>query len=135
MSARKAPSEVRQWLRIADQDQRAAASDVSLVPWQRCFHAQQAAEKAIKAALTFLGVDFPWTHNLDALLALFPNDWRELKESRVGTLTHWAILPRYPGFPSTRTRDAQRALIRAERVVALVRRELKKRGYRARDPR
>ncbi len=34
------------------------------------FHAQQAVEKALKVALTLIGVDFPKTHDLDFLLAL-----------------------------------------------------------------
>jgi len=33
------------------------------------FHAQQAVEKAIKAALFLRGIDFPKTHDLDFLLA------------------------------------------------------------------
>jgi len=35
-----------------------------------CFDAQQAAEKAVKAALVFHGVDFPRTHRISELLAL-----------------------------------------------------------------
>jgi len=32
------------------------------------FHAQQAAEKALKAWLTILGIDFPRTHDLSLLI-------------------------------------------------------------------
>lgn len=34
------------------------------------FHAQQAVEKALKAWLAMLGVSYPFTHSLDALLGL-----------------------------------------------------------------
>ena len=35
-----------------------------------CFHAQQAAEKSIKAVLLKYRIDFPYTHNLQTLLNL-----------------------------------------------------------------
>lgn len=34
------------------------------------FHAQQAVEKALKAALAFNGVDFPFSHDLRLLIGL-----------------------------------------------------------------
>jgi len=37
-----------------------------------CFHAQQGAEKCLKALLTFLGVTFGRTHDLPKLAALLP---------------------------------------------------------------
>ena len=37
---------------------------------QLCFHAQQAAEKSIKAVLLQCNVDVPFTHNLQVLLNL-----------------------------------------------------------------
>ena len=38
-----------------------------------CFHAQQAAEKAIKAVLLFHKITFPKTHNIEHLLKLLKN--------------------------------------------------------------
>ena len=35
-----------------------------------CFHAQQAAEKYLKAFLCFNGIDFPKTHDIEELLGL-----------------------------------------------------------------
>ena len=35
-----------------------------------CFHAQQCAEKYVKALLVFRGVDFPRTHDLEVLALL-----------------------------------------------------------------
>jgi HEPN domain-containing protein len=37
-------------------------------PWIICFHAQQAAEKYVKAYLTIHGVEFPKTHDIGLLL-------------------------------------------------------------------
>jgi HEPN domain-containing protein len=41
-----------------------------LPPSPLCFHCQQAAEKLLKAYLTALDLDFPWTHDLQPLLRL-----------------------------------------------------------------
>ena len=35
-----------------------------------CFHAQQAAEKYLKAFLLYMGEDFPFVHNIEKLLEL-----------------------------------------------------------------
>ena len=40
---------------------------------QLCFHAQQAAEKALKALLVQLGIAVPKTHNLQGLVDLLPS--------------------------------------------------------------
>ena len=39
-----------------------------------CFHAQQAAEKYLKALLTFYGVPFGRTHDLPELILKLPED-------------------------------------------------------------
>ena len=41
---------------------------------QLCFHAQQAAEKAIKAVLVHLGINFPRAHNIQGLIDLLPEE-------------------------------------------------------------
>ncbi len=45
-----------------------------------CFHAQQAAEKALKAALISKGVPPPKTHNIRTLLDLLPEEIIALQE-------------------------------------------------------
>ena len=59
-------------------------------PRQACWHAQQATEKAIKAVLVFLEIDFPRTHDLDALRNLVPDSWH-LKTAHpdLSNLTRW----------------------------------------------
>lgn len=63
---------VRGWVRKADSDltnaglciEQEQALDTA------CFHAQQAAEKCLKAYLTAYAIDFPFVHNLEKLIEL-----------------------------------------------------------------
>lgn len=62
-----------------------------------CFHAQQAAEKSVKAVLLHRGTPFPRTHSLRRLLALLPADCpRPADEAEVASLTEFAVEARYP---------------------------------------
>jgi HEPN domain-containing protein len=65
------------------------------------FHAQQAAEKALKAFLTWHGQPFRKTHNLVELGYACARIDRSLEESlrRAGPLTEYAWKFRYPGDP------------------------------------
>ena len=53
------------------------------------FHAQQAAEKALKAWLAILGIDFPWTHDLSLLI-------HKLDEGGAEVTNWWALLELNP---------------------------------------
>ena len=67
-----------------------------------CFHAQQCAEKYLKARLTEGGVAFPRTHSLTALLHLLTPiglGWAMLKPE-AAQLTAYAVEFRYPGKSS-----------------------------------
>jgi HEPN domain-containing protein len=76
-----------------------------------CFHAQQCAEKYLKARLNEASVQFHKTHDLEALLnqtltieplwAAFRPELKRLSDA--------AVVPRYPGGVFTKT-EAQRAL-------------------------
>lgn len=87
-----------------------------------CWHAQQAAEKALKAALIIDGVTFPRTHNLISLRALLP----AVLSAKLGTrelaeLTQWGTESRYPGDWDEPSAEAAAAMIDvAEIVVAAV---------------
>ena len=62
---------VRGWFRKGDSD--LIALDASMAAGAldaACFHAQQAAEKYLKAFLLFSGTEFPFTHNLVKLVEL-----------------------------------------------------------------
>lgn len=65
---------------------------------QLCFFAQQATEKSLKALLLFLGLDFPFTHNIQLLVSLLPSAIHSLPEfTDAEMLTTYAVLTRYPG--------------------------------------
>lgn len=62
------------------------------------FHAQQAAEKALKAYLIWLGIEFPKTHVLGQLLDLIgsQDDSLENLRDRLEVITAFAVETRYP---------------------------------------
>jgi uncharacterized protein len=62
------------WLRYAEEDLEAAERMVAGRGWApriACFHAQQAAEKALKAVLVHEGLPLQFTHNLELLRVSF----------------------------------------------------------------
>lgn len=90
------------WLRKAEHDllnieNNLAAHDI---PWDTvCFHAQQVAEKVLKAFLVFHGRDLSKTHDLVALLAHCAEYDAGLTalESDCRKLTSYGVVARYPG--------------------------------------
>ena len=65
--------EARRYLQLADDDAVAFRGLLTLPEVKfrlACFHAQQAVEKLLKAALVFHGVDYRRTHDLHTLAAL-----------------------------------------------------------------
>jgi len=62
---------VRGWIRKADSDLLVIEASIGVGALDAaCFHAQQAAEKYLKAYLTQKDIEFPLTHNLAKLLEL-----------------------------------------------------------------
>jgi len=62
-----------------------------------CFHAQQATEKYLKAYMAFNGIEFPFIHNLEKLVALcsiHAQDFSLIKET-AQALTPFAVEARY----------------------------------------
>ncbi len=90
------------WLVYAESDLRmaqVARERKDIIPEQACFHAQQSAEKALKAVLLFKSIEFPLVHDLKTLVGLlqknaisFPPEIQE-----AGLLTPYAAEARYPG--------------------------------------
>ena len=71
--------ESKRWLAYARSDLDAAHAllrDPDHYPRQVCFLAQQAAEKALKAVLVLLEIEFPFTHDLDHLREMMPTAGR-----------------------------------------------------------
>ena len=94
------------------------------------YHAQQCAEKYLKAYLVRSDVDFPFTHNLSLLLELCATSaaWAEGLED-AEELTGYAITTRYPGEALDVSGDkARTAVAIAARVREVVTEALKTEG-------
>jgi len=76
-----------------------------------CFHAQQCAEKYLKALLTRHRIDFPRTHDLLELLELAKQYDRtlELLRALLEYLEPYAVNLRYPGEFATRAEAVRSA--------------------------
>ncbi len=84
-----------------------------------CFHAQQAAEKALKAVLVFHDAEVPWTHNIQLLIELIEALELVPPSLRVAAaLTEYAVVMRYPGDAEPVTQpELARALGQARAIV------------------
>ncbi len=84
-----------------------------------CFHAQQAAEKAIKAVLIKENIDFPRTHNLRILLDKIPPEINlptAMEDAAI--LTDYAVSARYPGdLEDVTEEEYEEALILSQLVL------------------
>lgn len=109
------------WLRYAYSDlEIARVKEVPKVLLETlCFHAQQAAEKALKAVLVANGISFPRTHNLRTLLDLVPKVIEIPPEVENGViLTEYAVSSRYPGdLEMIDEQEYQEAVQFAESIV------------------
>jgi HEPN domain-containing protein len=103
---------VRGWLRKASSDAAAVESLLKGSNWDAaCFHAQQAAEKYLKAFWTYHGRQFPFTHNLAELVELcaaVDPSFRSL--ASVSRLTPYAVELRYDDAFAPSLAVAQEAL-------------------------
>ena len=102
---------------------RVALRSKGVLPEDACFHAQQCAEKALKALLLKLGVEFPRTHAIEVLLDLLKAQGLDIPNSvdEAFVLTEYAVQARYPGEwePVTKS-EARKAIERAALVLAWV---------------
>lgn len=91
-----------------------------------CFHAEQCAEKYLKARLAEAENPFPKTHDLGALLdlvLLLEPAWIVLRKD-ADCLTDMGVEFRYPGT-SADAEDARAAVCAAERIRTAMRVALK----------
>lgn len=125
---------VKQWLVYRDEDLRVARHAFSMpeTPSFRLitFHAQQCAEKHLKAYLVFRGTDFPFTHNLRSLLDLCATHAARAEQLRdAEELNPYASTAGYPGEDmEVNEAEAHLAVEIAERVRESVRRSLREEG-------
>jgi len=90
-----------------------------------CFHAQQCAEKYLKALLQEAQIPFGKTHNLSLLLDLLPerHSGLELLRPTLAILNAYAVEYRYPG-ESAEKEVARQAVMLAKEVKEAVLREI-----------
>lgn len=125
--------EARRWLQFSAEDLDVAQrllTDRLSAPRHVCWLSQQAAEKALKAALVLEEIDFPYTHDLNVLRNLLPDSWiLRADHSELADLTEWAVGARYPGeWPEATESDAIRAELQARATRDSVVAEFQRRG-------
>ncbi len=130
----RVPGSPDEWMSHAESDFRMAqlaVGDTYIRREQVCFHAQQAAEKAIKAVLLSRGIDFPLTHDLEELLEIAESGFIEIPDDvqEAGLLTPYAVETRYPGcwFDVTEA-DVTEAMRVAKLIISWAAETLKIKG-------
>ena len=119
-------AEVRAWLSKAGKDLAAAQYELQADPpfsEDIVFHSQQAAEKSLKAFLSWHRIPFRKTHNLVELgeACCQIDQSLELLLRRAAPLTEYAWKFRYPGDPEEATaEEAGTALATAREVFVSV---------------
>jgi HEPN domain-containing protein len=107
MSTPKQNAVIRSWLDHARSDfELACVKKTPKIHYEHlCFHAQQAAEKSIKALLLSLHIEVPRTHDLAYIIDLLPKTFvRPPLLLVLPVLTKYAVQFRYPGQEITVTR-------------------------------
>ena len=91
-----------------------------------CFHAQQCAEKYLKAALIQQNVEFPRTHDLVVLFNLLQKaDPLPLRIEDVQPLNRYSIEARYPGdWEPIEEDETRNAFEMAKKIRGVVREQL-----------
>lgn len=112
---------VRRWLEKARRDLKVAQDQLGgsePLTDIACFHAQQAAEKYLKAYLLWNDIESPKTHAVEQLVLLAAQkdpEFSRLKD-KVVLLTPYAVEARYPEFEEPLLEDAKEAVRIAEKV-------------------
>ncbi|MBM4020497.1 MAG: HEPN domain-containing protein [Planctomycetes bacterium] len=116
----------REWVEKAEADMATAARELRVRKSPNydavCFHAQQCAEKYMKAVLHAAAIPFARTHNLAALLHLaldLEPSWEMMRPDLQG-LTAMAVGFRYPGRAADKA-AARHAVAAARNVRARAR--------------
>lgn len=93
-----------------------------------CFHAQQTAEKALKAVYQQMGLRFRYTHDLDELISGLKKKGLDVPSEveNADTLTGFASEARYPGLSEPVSKvEYMEALQQAEAVVVWAENQIK----------
>jgi len=121
---------VEKWLAKAHNDIRVAENELSfetaeIVTEAVCFHAQQAAEKYLKAFLISKNIEFGKTHNLEFLVELCIKEDVDFKSLDVGNLSFYAVEVRYPdNFYIPSIEEAESCIDVAKNIMTVVLKKL-----------
>jgi HEPN domain-containing protein len=89
-----------------------------VLPGLACFHAQQAAEKALKGLLVLAGVDVPRSHELDAIARSLPGQLAErFDQQALVELSPWATKGRYPATDDDPSPERARSFLEVAQSV------------------
>lgn len=119
---------VTAWIERAEEDFVIAGSALRRkkpLVYPACFHAQQCAEKYLKAVLIAKQLSFPKTHDLLMLSALLNEAGLiiPVQDQELNSLNDYSVQVRYPGENPT-VEDAREALRIAKKVRGVVRKLL-----------
>ena len=121
-----------EWLRKAENDLKASEllHQEGLYD-EAAFHAQQAAEKALKALLTAYKIKPPKTHSIERLLSILEEkvDVSWAYEENLPALSYYAVEIRYPA-PPIPAEEAEEALELARKVLEWATERLKEMGIK-----
>ncbi len=120
MPERYSPEDPREWLNRAWSDLLLAKSqEEGIYLEDLCFHAQQAAEKAVKALLIKRSIEFPYVHDIGELFTLLEEAGQEIPETvrQAERLTRFAVFTRYPGIAHPITEEEYEEAIKIAREV------------------
>ena len=115
-------ADVEAWIKRAEEDLFTAKALMEFkkpVPWIVCFHAQQAAEKFLKAFLIHHYRPVSKTHDIKALIlecSKIDPSFRKLLKEEVDRLTEYAVETRYPVLLEPTIEEAREALELASKV-------------------
>jgi HEPN domain-containing protein len=113
---------VKEWIELAESDFELARKGKlsKKVRYETlCFHAQQAAEKAIKAVLVFHNKPFPRTHSIEHLLKILKQEKMVVPRivEKAQSLTDYAVTARYPEFEKIDKNEYKASLVLAEKTL------------------
>lgn len=135
---KRSPDDPFEWLNRAKSNLERAKSDTRLTGVyleDLCFDSQQAAEKAIKAVLIHLDIEFPYVHDITDLLTILEGKGHpisaEIKEA--GRLTRFAVETRYPGLSEPVTQEEYEKAVAIAEVVVKWAEEILKRSHSPED--
>ena len=118
--------DVEAWVKRAEEDLFTAKALLDFkkpVPWIVCFHAQQSAEKLLKAFLIKHYRPISKTHDIKSLIlacAEIDGEFVQLLKEEVDRLTEYAVETRYPVLFEPTLEEAKEAVKLAEKVWEFV---------------